>query len=264
MALASVFSRGSHAGRCILADPEVARAITDAARIVRAGNQRSALELDELVQVGWERVLRYLGRENVSPTLAFVCAKQGMLAAVRVAAGRDRFGRTRRCGDPVFVALDEGREGRDVAVWDQWRRHALPVEEMIDAKRALLGMQLREAMAWYSHHWLGEELGHLTGELGVTEGRIRQLCASARAKLAAVWAGDGFETETERQARLERDQQERAERREAARQHMLAERRARWADLRARGLRGAEARRAAQSATRYAEAVRRLPEGEAA
>jgi hypothetical protein len=229
----------------------VARAIADAARIVRARNRRC--ELDELVQVGWERVLRYLGRDNVSPTLAFVCAKQGMIEATRLAAGRDRHGRTRRFADPVFVPVDEDR---DVAVWDQWRRHALPIEEMIDAKRALLGMQLREAVAWYSHHWTGDELGRLTNEFGVTEGRIRQYCASARAKLAAAWAGDGFETEAERERRLDLERAEREMRRATAYQRMLDERRARRADLLARGMPRARATRAAQSVTRYAAAIR--------
>jgi hypothetical protein len=233
-------------------NPEIARAVSDAARIIRAGN-RCGPELDELVQVGWERVLRYLGREHLSPTLAFVCAKQGMLAEVRRSAGRDQLGRRRRFPDPVFVAVDE----RDVAVWDQWRRQALPLEEMIDAKRALLGMQMREAVAWYSHHWLGEELGHLTSELGVTEGRIRQYCAAARAKLAATWAGDGFEIVAERDARRERERTERDERRALARARMLAERSTRYADLRARGASGADAARACQTATRYAAAVTR-------
>jgi hypothetical protein len=232
-------------------NPEVSRAISDAARMVRARNRHC--ELDELVQVGWERVLRYLGREHVSPTLAFVCAKQGMIEATRLDAGRDRHGRARRFADPVFVVVDEHR---DIAVWDQWRRHALPIEEMIDAKRALLGMQLREAVAWYSHHWLGDELGRLTGEFGVTEGRIRQYCASARAKLAAAWAGDGFETQGDREQRLGRERTERTLRRATAYRRMLAERRARRADLVARGVRRSEAARAAQSVTRYAAAIR--------
>ena len=219
---------------------------------MRAGNR--ILELNELVQVGWERVLRYLGRETTNAVLAFVCAKQGMLAETRLAAGRDRNGRARRRGDPVFVELDENR---DVAVWDQWRRFSLPVEEMIDAKRALLGMQMREAVAWYSHHWLGAELGELTGELGVTEGRIRQYCASARAKLAAAWAGDAVETEAEREQRERRERNERDAQRAAANERMLAERRRRRADLRSRGFSGADLSRAAQSYTRYAEALRR-------
>lgn len=232
-------------------DIEVARAICDAARIVRAGN-RGGVELNELVQVGWERVLRYLGREHVSPTLAFVCAKQGMLAEVRRAAGRDQLGRRRRFPDPVFVAIDD----RDVSVWDQWRRYALPLEHMIDVKRALLAMQLREAVAWYSHHWLCEGLDHLMPELGVSEARIRQYCRAARDKLAAAWAGEWFETEADLEERRATAARERDARRADANERMLAERRRRFAELRELGVSSKAARRASGSTARYAAIVR--------
>jgi hypothetical protein len=222
-------------------------AISDAARIVKASLPTGhALELADLVQIGVERVLRYGPADRV---LAFVCARQGMYHEVR----RWRAGRQARRLEPVFVEYE--------SEWDDfvWRRRtALDVELLIDLKRALLGMQLREAVAWYSHHWIGEELGHLEQEFGVTEGRIRQYVAAARDKLKAAWRGAAFETEEDRAARERARVGARDVARARANAKMLAERRSRRAQLRAMGATGAELIKGSRSRAQFLAVARRL------
>lgn len=233
-------------------------AITDAARIVKAGLPPGhGFELADLVSIGAERVLRYIADSpGASSVLAFVCAKQGMLYEARRWSRREPHGYERKNPDPIFVEFDEQRD-----VWDVWRRAStLNVEDLIDAKRALLAMQLREAVTWYSHHWLGEELGHLETEFGVCEGRIRQYAAAAREKLAFAWRGVMFETEEDRAQRERTRIAARDVGRAKANSKMLAERRQRYAELRKRGFCDNQARRGAQSKARYLTLCRHFTE----
>jgi hypothetical protein len=163
---------------------EALRAITDAARIVRARlPSHHGFDLHDLVSIGYEAVATRGLEATDQRILVFIRAKQAMITAARKWSGRSACGYQRRTFlDPMFSEYDDG-----VAVWDQWRRHALPLESMIDMKRALLAMRLREAVAWYSHHWLEEDRDHLRRELGVGDVRLGQYCAAARAQLAAAW-----------------------------------------------------------------------------
>lgn len=129
---------------------DFARPISDAARIVRAMIPRHSLDLEDLVQVGWEKTLRYLaGQESVSPTLVFVAAKLAMLNAheqwmqkawIRNASGN----RVRRGEAP---ALTE---------WQEWQRaHPTPpIEALIDVYRALLRARDEDRSAWQAR-WAG-------------------------------------------------------------------------------------------------------------
>lgn len=232
------------------------RPITDAARIVKASLPKGhGLELADLVSIGAERVLRYLGEAPSSAVLVFVCARQGMESEARRWSARGTHAGRRVKARLEFCDYDEAR---DVAYWDQWRRYTLPVETMIDMKRALLAMQLREAVSWYSHHWLGEELDHLERELGVTDGRVQQYCASARKKLAATWRGEHFETEGEIAARKARQIAERDARRAAANARMLAARRERFAELKRLGAEPGQAKIGSRSKVQFATAYRQL------
>jgi hypothetical protein len=165
-------------------------------------------------------------------------------------AQRWRAGRQARREKPVFVEYDEEW---DSAVWR--RASSLDLELLIDLKRALLAMQLREAVAWYSHHWLGEELGHLESELGVSGARIRQYCAEARDRLARSWRGDALESHEEQLSRY-RAVRERIEAKEHA--DMLAERRRRYTELRSLGATVGEARRCIGNKARYLTLARQL------
>lgn len=153
-----------------------ASTITDAARLVHRGLPRSSgVELADLVQAGWERVTRYLGSAPTSRTLVFVCAKQGMLEESRALRGLPR--------DYRAGGVAPKLEG-----WHEWARitPALPMETLIDIKRTLLAMPLREAASWYSRHMLDEPVGKLGPEFGVCRGRVCQYEQAARAKLKVV------------------------------------------------------------------------------
>lgn len=216
-------------------DSEVARAVSDAARIVHARNRRAGLDLHDLVQIGWERVLRYLGRDTTNHVLAFVCAKGGMILHLKRDRKRGlgfRLGSAARSIDPKFASIED----RDLGYWDQWTRQSLPVEEMIDAKRALLSMPLREAVAWHSHHWLGHEYTHLEDEFGVSGGRIRQLAAAGNAKMRATIDVPHVPTKSRR----------------------YQEERERYADLRARGATRSQASNGCKGPHAYAALVRQL------
>src|SRR5690606_39941971 len=76
------FRHPRQVGRTGMIDVETfAKPITDATRYVRRHLPTSnSIELADLVQVGWERVTRYLsGADSASTALVFVTAKQGML-----------------------------------------------------------------------------------------------------------------------------------------------------------------------------------------
>lgn len=227
-------------------------AISNAARVVKASLRAGhGLELADLVNIGVERVLRY---RPSNPALAFVCAKHGMHYEV----ARWRAGRQARRLRPEFVEYQ--------GEWDDrvWRRATtLDVELLIDLKRALLAMQLREAVAWYSHHWIGEELAHLEREFGVGEARIRQYVAEAREKLKAAWRGAAFETEEDRAARERARIAARDVARAAANEKMLAERRARRVQLRAMGATSAQAIKGARSRVQFRLLAQRLAEDQA-
>ncbi len=230
------------------------RPISDAARIVKASLPSGhGFELSDLVSIGAERVLRYVaGTPGASPVLAFICAKHGMQYEARRWSGKDPHGakgeKARKSPDPILTGYHEWAHVTPTP----------PYEVMIDTKRALLSMQLREAVSWYSHHWLMEDLDHLENELGVSEGRIRQYCASAREKLRAAWIGEWFETEEQKATREASRVATRDQSRARANEAMLAERRRRRRELRALGLGSGAATRAAGSQHRYATALRQL------
>ncbi len=229
------------------------RPISDAARIVKASLPIGhGFELLDLVSIGVERLLTYLPN-GANPGLVFICAKQGMQYEARRWRGKEPHGHARKSPDPVFC---EYRDDWDSNVWR--RAHAPELETLIDLKRALLAMQLREAVSWYSHHWLCEELDHLESELGVSDGRIRQYCAAALEKLRAAWRGDGFDTEAQRATREAARIAARDQRRALANAAMLTERRRRRHELRSLGLGSDAATRAAGSQHRYATALRQL------
>jgi hypothetical protein len=228
-------------------------AITSAARIVKSAHRSHPFEVADLVSIGAERVIRYLsGSEGAAGALVFVCAKQGMLYELRRWQGRDPHGlqgeKRRKSADPVLTGYHE------------WMGlvPTPPYETLIDLKRALLAMQLREAVSWYSHHWLCEELDHLENELGVSEGRIRQYCAAAKEKLQAAWRGERFETADEASARKDAETQETVRRRSAANERMLTERKTRYAELRAMGADSKQAAWGGAAKSRYRIIANRL------
>jgi hypothetical protein len=57
---------------------------------------------------------------------------------------------------------------------------------LIDVKRTLLSLPLREAVAWYSQRQLDEPSRKLAPEFGVTHTRVVQLAAAANDKLRQV------------------------------------------------------------------------------
>jgi hypothetical protein len=87
------------------------------------------------------------------------------------------YARRRRTGEPPqLTGLHE------------WHR-IVPTPDLallIDIKRTLLSMPLREAVAWYSQRQLDEPAHKLAPEFGVTRGRVVQLAAAANDKLRQV------------------------------------------------------------------------------
>ena len=224
-------------------------AISDAARIVKASLPAGhGLELADLVNIGVERILRY---GPASPVLAFICAKQGMQYEVK----RWRAGRQAQRLRPEFVEYQ--------SEWDDgvWRRATcLDLELLIDVKRALLSMRLNEAVSWYSSHWLGEDLTHLEGELGVKWCRIRQYIASAQDKLKFTLRGVAFETEEDRAIRERTRIAARDVGRAAAAKQKQAERRSRFDQLRAMGATSRQALKGATSRVQFRKLSRQLAE----
>jgi|GEM_PF-5261060 len=174
---------------------DFARPISDAARIVRRGLPSSnTIELCDLVQAGWLHATRYLqGAESASRLLVFVSVKHAMHAAALEwgqnawadSSGKRSplgYARRRRLGDPPqLTGLHE------------WHR-IVPTPDLallIDIKRALLSMPLREAVAWYSQRQLDEPSHKLAPEFGVTRTRVVQLAAAANDKLRQVVDPDG-------------------------------------------------------------------------
>lgn len=169
---------------------DFARPISDAARIVRSGLPSSnTIELCDLVQAGWLHATRYLqGAESVSRTLVFVSVKHAMHQAALewgqhawVDSGGKRsrrgYARRRRYGDPP-----------ELTGLHEWHR-CVPTPDLallIDVKRTLLAMPLREAVAWYSQRQLDEPAHKLAPEFGVTHTRVVQLAAAANDKLRQV------------------------------------------------------------------------------
>jgi hypothetical protein len=166
--------------------------IADAARVVyrRERCHRDGIELAELVQVGAERVLRYLGDRPDEPrTLAFVGAKQGMEEFVRHWRGQPRDCRTKR-GRPLMLQYYEPES--DDALPHTWHRSipAPPVEMLIDCYRALLSMRLKDAVAWHCHYWLEETItgSPLAAEFGCSWELVRFFAYRARDRMREVAA----------------------------------------------------------------------------
>ena len=213
--------------------------ISEAARYVRARLPRSnPIDLQDLVQVGAERVLRYMGsREGEMKTLVFICAKAGMLdEAYRhrsIVRPRDR--KTKVVDDPASYPIH------------RWARHTeYDIEFMLDLKRELLRMPLRQAASWYSRHVLDEPVGTLGPEFGVSRGMVCLYEIAARKRLRAVMeAGEAMRDSAARiygTATLRRGQVERQ----------------RYAELRRQGASVQHATRGAKSTHCYAQALRQL------
>jgi hypothetical protein len=221
-----------------------AKPISDAARRVRSRLPRSnTIEIEDLVQVGWERVTRYLAGHDgpVSEVLVFITARQGMLEEAARWGGNawqpDQRGKSRRIGPPPRLTG-----------YHEWMR-SVPcpdIELWIDIKRTLLAMPLREAASWYSRHVLDEPVGKLAPEFGVGRGRVCQYEIAARARLREVASGGEPIRQSSARifgtARLRLDQ--------VVRQ--------RYAELRQLGASTKQATRGAKSPNCYASAVRQL------
>lgn len=176
-------------------NPAYLRAISDAARYVRRRLPSSnTIELQDLVQVGCERVLRYV-REGLPPVVAFICARDGMVEE------------SRRWAQKTWVAA-EGRKKLHLGKYaprvrsgpaprltglHEWHR-CVPAPDMallIDIKRTLLTLPLREAVAWHAQHQLDKPAHELAPEFGVSPTRVVQLAAAANGKLRAAVDPDG-------------------------------------------------------------------------
>jgi len=234
---------------------DFARPISDAARIVRSGLPSSnTIELCDLVQAGWLHATRYLqGAESVSRTLVFVSVKHAMHQSALewgqhawADAGGKRskrgYAQRRRYGDPP-----------QLTGFHEWHR-CVPtpdLEMLIDVKRTLLSMPLREAVAWYSQRQLEEPAHKLAPEFGVSKGRVVQLAEMANDKLREA-------VDPEREMRpsntiILSDWK-------AKHRH---ERRQRYGELRRLGASVKMATRGAKSAKLYSDAVRILQHGPA-
>ena len=198
------------------------------------------MDLGDLVQVGWERVTRYLAGGTAHPTLVFICARDAMLEESRRWRGLPADGRTLRAW-----RASGGDERGDSFGWPRYTP-APDIELLIDVKRTLLAMRLREAAAWYSRHVLDEPVGKLGPEFGVSRGRVCQYEIAARERLKEVaLAGEVPRTCKARimgTAKLRRHVDERA----------------RYAELRALGATVRQATRGAKSAHAFACMQRQL------
>lgn len=166
------------------------RPITHAARVVKAALPPGhGLELADLVQIGAERVLRYLaGTDGTSYTLAFVCARQGMIREARLWSGRSGHGTRRKTvDDPIFVGYDDERD--DGADW--LRRCTVPnLEAWIDLVRALFSLNSTKAAAWYGRHVLGQSSAEISRGIGVTASDIVQHRQDAELRVNARMRAD--------------------------------------------------------------------------
>lgn len=167
------------------------QAISHAARVVKAALPPGhGLELADLVQIGAERVLRYLSRDAIGPsyTLAFVCAKQGMFHEARLWSGRSRHGTQRKTvRDPVFVEYEDERD--DVVDWMQ-RCTSPNLEAWIDLVRALFSLNSSKAAAWYGHHVLGQSCNEIGRGIGVTGSDVVQHRQDAELRINARMRAD--------------------------------------------------------------------------
>lgn len=164
-------------------------AISNAARVVKARLPSGhGLELADLVQIGAEKVLRYLsGTDGTAYLLAFVCAKQGMIHEARRWSGRSRHGTQRKFADPVFVEYDAERD--DNVDW--LRRCTTPnLEAWIDLVRALFSLNSTKAAAWYGHHVLGQSSAEISRGIGVTASDIVQHRQDAELRVNARMRAD--------------------------------------------------------------------------
>ena len=212
------------------------RTITEAAHYVRRHLPRSnSIEVCDLVQVGAERVQRYLGDQGSEHrTLVFVCAKQGMFEEARRWMGLPPDRRVKVYVEPQFCP-----------VHDWHRSTSIPIELLIDIKRTLFSMPLREAAAWYSRHMLDEPVGTLGAEFGVTRGMVCLYEIAARKKLRT--AVSGGEPLRKSRARIGGA---------ALKRHLVE--RERYAELRRLGASVQHANRWCKSANTYATAIRQL------
>lgn len=184
----------AHAGSFELSDwmPQ----ISDAARIVFRqwrGSRNFDLELSDLVQIGCERVLTYLsGAESITGVLVFVCAKQGMQYEARRSGGMPG-NRKNQHGRPDTLPLSEPEDDGFPTHWRKFTP-ALPIEEMIDAKRALLALPMREAYSWLACDVWGHEKTHAANELGMSYASVRVYLRQARRSLGMAtdgkWGGE--------------------------------------------------------------------------
>lgn len=165
-------------------------AISNAARVVKARLPPGhGLDLADLVQIGAEKVMRYLSHtDGTCYTLAFVCAKQGMIHEARRWSGRSRHGTQRKTvTDPVFVEYEAERD--DVCDW--FRRCTSPnIEAWIDLVRALFSLNSTKAAAWYGHHVLGESDAEIARGIGGVSSGITQHRQDAEFRVNARMRAD--------------------------------------------------------------------------
>ena len=215
-------------------NPAYLRAISDAARYVRNRLPRSnSIELQDLVQVGHEKVLRYV-RDGQQPVVAFICARDAMFQEARWWRGGSRDART--------PAPD-----LSTSPVHRWHRHTeLDVEFLIDLKREIFRLPLHHAAAWYSRHVLDEPVGTIAAGLGVSRGSVCLYEIAARKRLReAVEAGEPLRQSGKRILGTP-----------ALRANAVQ--RERYAELRRLGASRHAALRGAKSPTCFSSALRRL------
>lgn len=214
-----------------------AQPISDAARIVRATTPRHSLDLEDLVQIGWEATLRYLSPGSVSRVLVFVAAKSAMLTAsakwLHKAWSRNGSGNRVRGGPAPRL------EG-----YHHWMQvePTPPMELFIDLRRAFERLRAEERGAWAATRWRGETVADAGTLLGCRPATViaRARIADKRLILAAGGKSAARAGRTPVHSR-KRDQF-----------------RARYRELRALGVEPAKANRAAHAQHAYATLLRQV------
>lgn len=213
-----------------------ARPISDAARIVRAMLPRHSFQLEELVQIGWEKTLRYLP-DDTSTTLVFVAAKHAMMNA------HDRWRQRSRARDASGRQVRRGGDAPQVAEWHHWMSQVPPppIELLIDVKRALEASRAKEIEAWVLTRWEESTFPEAAEALRCDRHTVMRRARRVDDRITPV-AGD----QVTRRGRV------------LTHSPKHDERRRRYAELRALGMGSREAARAATTLNKYSIAIRRF------
>lgn len=214
-----------------------AATISDAARIVRASIPRHVMDLDELVQIGWEKIARYLSdATSADRTLVFITARNAMWEAVN---------RWRQRGYTKNASGNRVRRGPvpELTGWHDWMTHqpTPPIEMMIDVKRALERCAPEESSAWTLTRWQERSVDDAAAELQCRPATVIARARRADARVTMLAGG-------ERTARHGRT---------PVRSRKRDEWRRRYRELRSLGVAPAHANRAANSVHGYATALRK-------